>query len=77
MINLRPPKTETEYREGLTEVEQLFNALPETPEGDRLDMLVLLVEAYEEQHYPIPPPDPIAALECYLESRGWGRTAAR
>ncbi len=72
-MNLRPLKTETDYREALTEVEQSFNALPETPEGDRLDMLVLLVEAYEEQHYPIPPPDPIAALEYHLESRGLDR----
>lgn len=66
-------KTEIEYREGLTEVERLFNALPGTAEGDRLDMLVLLVEAYEEQHYSIPPPDPIAALEYHLESRGLDR----
>lgn len=63
-------KTETEYREALTEVEKLFDALPETPEGDRLDTLVLLVEAYEERHYPIPPPNPIAVLEYHLESRG-------
>ena len=44
-----------------------------TPEGDRLDILALLVEAYEEQHYPIPDPDPVAALEYYMDSRGLTR----
>ncbi len=73
VMSLHPLKTETDYREALAEIEQLFNALPETAEGDRLDMLTLLVESYEEKQYPILPPDPIAALEYHLESRGLDR----
>jgi HTH-type transcriptional regulator/antitoxin HigA len=44
-----------------------------TPEGDHLDILALLVEDYEEHHHPIPPPNPVAALEYYMESRGLSR----
>lgn len=65
--------TETDYREALGEIERLFEATPETPEGDRLDILTLLVEDYEERQYPVPPPNPVAALEYYLESRGLTR----
>jgi HTH-type transcriptional regulator/antitoxin HigA len=72
-MNLRSLKTEQDYQEALAEIERLFEAAPETSEGDRLDILTLLVEAYEEQHYPILPPDPVAALEYYMESRGLSR----
>jgi HTH-type transcriptional regulator / antitoxin HigA len=54
----------------ITEIEELFAAEPNTPEGDRLEVLSTLVEAYEEAHYPIPPPDPIEAIYYYMESRG-------
>ena len=59
-MNLRPIKTEDDYREALAKIEGISQAGPETSEGDRLDMLTLLVEAHEEQHYPIPPPDAFA-----------------
>ena len=72
-MNLRPIKTEDDYRAALAEIEGIFQAAPEPPEGDRLDILTLLVEAYEEQHYPIPPPSPLDALEYHLESRGLTR----
>jgi len=72
-MNLRPIKTEDDYKAALTEIERLFEALPETADGDRLDILTMLVESYEEQHHAIPPPDPVAALEYYLESRGLTR----
>ncbi len=72
-MTLRPIKTEDDYKAVLTEIERLFEAVPETPEGDRLDILILLVEAYEEQHHAIPPPDPVAALEYHIESRGLTR----
>lgn len=70
---LRSLKTETDYKEALAEIDRLFDAAPETSEGDRLDILTLLVEAYEEQHHPILPPDPVVALEYYMESRGLSR----
>ncbi len=70
---LRSLKTEMDHKEALREIEHLFDASPETPEGDRLDVLTLLVEAYEQQHHAILPPDPVVALEYYMESRGLTR----
>ena len=54
-------KTETEYEAALARVEELFGAKPGTPEGDDLELWVRLVEIYEEEHFPIGLPDPIAA----------------
>ena len=71
MMEIRPIKTPTDYHAALQEIESLFNAVPNTPEGDRLDILATLVEAYEaQQHYDLPEPDPIAAIRYYMESRG-------
>jgi HTH-type transcriptional regulator/antitoxin HigA len=72
-MNIRPIKTETDYRAALAEIETLFDAVPNTPEGDRLDVLTTLVEAYEAQHYEITPPDPVEAILYHLESRGLSR----
>ena len=72
-MTLRTLKTETDYKEALAEIDGIFDAEPNTPEADRLDILALLVEAYEEQHYPVPSPDPVAALEYYMDSRGLTR----
>lgn len=66
-------KTEADYKEALAKIDRIFDAEPNTPAGDRLDILALLVEAYKEQHYPIPAPDPVAALEYYMDSRGLTR----
>ena len=74
MVNnqtIKPIKTETDYQSALQEIECLFEALPNTPEGDRLEVLTTLVEAYEEkQGYALPIPDPIEAIRYYMESRG-------
>lgn len=70
MIELRAIKTENDYRAALSEIERLFDAEPNTPECDRLDVLTTLVEVYEQRHYPIEAPDPIEAILYYLESRG-------
>lgn len=72
-MNIRPIKTEKDYEDALVEIEKIFDASPGTPEGDRLDILVTLVEVYEDQHYSIPDPDPIEALNYYMESRGLSR----
>ena len=69
-MDIHPLKTETDYDDALHEIERLFDAAPNTPEGDRLDILTTLVESYEAQHVPIPEPDPIEALKYYMESRG-------
>ncbi len=73
MKPIRPIKTKRDYHAALAEIERLFNAKPNTPEGDRLDVLTTLVEAYEQQHEPIPQSDPIEAIYYYIESRGLAR----
>ena len=73
MIEIKPIKTETDYEDALAEIEQLFEAKPGTQEADRLEILTTLVEAYENQHYSIPLPDPVEAILYYLESRGLTR----
>ncbi len=69
-MNISPIKTEADYDHSLAEINALFGATPDTPEGDRLEVLMALVEAYERKHYPIELPDPIAAIEYHLDSRG-------
>jgi HTH-type transcriptional regulator/antitoxin HigA len=69
-MDIHPIRTEAEYEAALAEIERLFDAASNTPEGDRLEVFATLVEAYEEQHYSIPAPDPIEAIQYYMESRG-------
>ena len=71
-MNLKPIRTETDYQQALKEIEQIFEAEPNTPEYEKLDILTTLVEVYEQQNYPIDPPSPIAAILYYLESRNQG-----
>jgi HTH-type transcriptional regulator / antitoxin HigA len=70
MLEPRPIRTEADYRAALNEIERLFDAEPNTIECDRLEVLTTLVEAYEQQHYPIEAPEPIEAILYYLECRG-------
>ena len=72
-METKPIKTDTDYQAALKDIERLFAAVPDTPEGDRLEVLTTLVEAYEEQHYRIPLPDPIEAILYHMESRGLTR----
>jgi len=72
-MEIKPIKNETDYQAALDEIESLFDAAPDTPEGDRLEVLTTLVEAYEERHYSIPMPDPIEAIAYHMESRGLTR----
>ena len=66
-MEIRPIHNEQDYVDALNEIDQIFDALPGTPEADRLEVLVTLVEAYEERNYPIPLPDPIEAIEYHME----------
>ncbi len=71
MKEIRPIKTPIDYQTTLEEIEYLFDAVPNTPKGDRLEILTTLVEVYEaQQHYELPEPDPIEAIRYYMESRG-------
>ena len=69
-MDVRPIKTKSDYRRALKEIEGLMNAKPGTPKGDRLDVLVTLVEAWEAKHYPVDLPDPIEAIKYHMEQRG-------
>jgi HTH-type transcriptional regulator/antitoxin HigA len=72
-MDIKPIKTEADYGATLKEIEGLFNAGLGTPEGDRLEILSTLVEAYEDEHYDIPAPDPVEAILYFMESRGLTR----
>ncbi len=74
-MDTRPIRTEEDYQEALKHIEELMESEPGTPESDRLEVLVTLVEAYETEHFPIPvPDDPVAVLEYYMENRGLERS---
>jgi HTH-type transcriptional regulator / antitoxin HigA len=69
-MDIKPIHTEGDYLAALEEIHALFEAEPGTPEGNKLEVLVTLVEAYEEKHYRIPSPDPIEAIEYHMERLG-------
>jgi len=69
-MDIKPIKTKADYRAALKEIEGLMTASANTPEGERLDVLVTLVEAYERKHYPMELPDPIEAIKFRMESLG-------
>ena len=62
-------KTKADYKFALARVETIFNAKPGTPEGDELELLVTLIELYEEKEYPVELPDPITAIKFRMEQQ--------
>jgi len=72
-MRIRPIKTEADYETALAEVERLWEAEEGTPAGDKLDVLITLVEKWEELHHPIGPPDPVEAILFYMEQKGLTR----
>jgi HTH-type transcriptional regulator / antitoxin HigA len=73
MYDLQPIRDRETHQAALSEIERLFDAPSNTPEFDRLEILITLVEAYERKHEPILPPEPIEAILYYMESRGLTR----
>ena len=69
-MEIRPIKTKADHRAALREIETLMAAERDTPEGERLDVLVTLVEAYERKHYPLDLPDPVEAIKFRMEQKG-------
>ncbi|MBI2382688.1 MAG: transcriptional regulator [Gammaproteobacteria bacterium] len=69
-MDIKPIKTRTDYRAALKEIETLMSAAPDTPEGDRLDVLVTLAEAYERIHFPMDLPDAVDAIRFRMEQQG-------
>lgn len=69
-MHIKPIRSEADYDAALAAIDRLMGAAPDTPEGDALEVLVTLVEAYEAIRWPIEAPDPISALEHVMEARG-------
>ncbi|HRQ05969.1 transcriptional regulator [Nitrosomonas sp. H1_AOB3] len=69
-MDIKPIRTDTDYRTALKEVEMLMTAEPNTSEGDKLDILVTLIEAYEQKHFPLDLPDPVEAIKFEMEQKG-------
>jgi HTH-type transcriptional regulator / antitoxin HigA len=70
---IKPIRTKRDYEAALTEIERLWGAKAKTSEGDRLDVLATLIDAYETEHYPMDPPDPIEAIKFRMEQQGLTR----
>src|SRR5207245_2601226 len=73
VMEIRPIRNDADYRAALEEIERVWEAEPGTSEGDHVEVLSTLVEVYEASHHPVPPPDPIAAIEFMLEQKGLTR----
>ena len=69
-MDIRPIKTDADYRAALNDIENLMMAEPDTVEGEKLDILVTLVEAYEAKHFPMDLPDPVGAIKFEMERKG-------
>src|SRR6476469_6252271 len=69
-MDISPIKNQRDYRKVLKEIEGLMMAKRNTPEGDRLDVLVALVEAWERKHYAFDLPDPVEAIKYHMEQNG-------
>ena len=69
-MNIKPIKTKADYRAALKDVEALMGAKANTAEGERLDVLVTLIEAYERKHFPLELPDPVEAIKFQMDQKG-------
>ncbi|HRG39740.1 MAG TPA: helix-turn-helix domain-containing protein [Bacteroidia bacterium] len=70
-MNIKPIKTKQDYKKALARLEEIFDSRPGTEEGDELDILALLIERYENEHYFIEAPDPIEAIKFRMEQMGY------
>ncbi len=70
MMNIKPIHSREDLTAALARVEQIWGAQPGSPEGDELEVLAILIEKYETQHYPIPPSDPVEAIKFRMEQLG-------
>ncbi len=72
-MEIKPIRTDEEYEAALARIEELFDAEPDSPEGDELEILASLVETYERRNYSIGPPDPIEAIKIRMADLGLDR----
>lgn len=73
MSEVKPIRSEQDYKKALQEVDMLWGSKNGTPKGDRLDVLATLIDAWEAVHYPMDPPDPIEAIKFRMEQQGLTR----
>jgi len=73
-MDIRPIRSQRDHAQALREVERLWGARSGTPEADKLEILVTLIDAYEAKHHPIDPPDPIDAIRFRMEQMGLTRS---
>jgi HTH-type transcriptional regulator/antitoxin HigA len=71
--DLKPIRSEADHKRALAEIARLWGAKSGTPAGDRLDVLATLIDAYETEHHPIDPPDPVEAIKFRMEQQGLSR----
>jgi HTH-type transcriptional regulator/antitoxin HigA len=71
-MEIKPIRTKRDYDAALKQIERLMNAKRNSPEGDKLDVLVTLVEAYEAKRFPLDLPDPVEAIKFAMEQRDLG-----
>ena len=69
-MDIRPIRTRVDYRAALKAVESLMTAKAKSPEGERLDVLVTLIEAYERRHFPLDLPHPVEAIKFQMDQQG-------
>jgi len=72
-MNIKPIKTKRDYQAAMARLEVIFDARPGTPEGDELEVLGILIDRYEMEHYPIGYPDPIEAIKFRMEQMGYNQ----
>jgi len=72
-MDIRPIRSDEDHAAALEQIDHLWGADPDTVEGARLEILLTLVDAYEEAHHTIPPSDPVSAIKFMMEQRGLSR----
>lgn len=72
-MTIKPIKTKKDYQLTINRLESIFDAKPGTPEGDELEVLGILIDKYEQEHYPIEYPDPIEAIKFRMEQLGYSQ----
>jgi len=71
--DVKPIRTNADYEAALLELKKLWGAKSGTMQGDRLDVLATLIDAYESEHFPMDPPDPVEAIKFRMEQQGLSR----
>lgn len=69
-IKIQPIHTKKDYEKALALIDRLWDAIPNTEEGDTLEVIVTLVETYEDKNFPVLPPDPVKAIRFRMEQMG-------